>query len=427
MRIRVLLVLFALTAAACGGSGGGGGAGVADPATIDVDGVTLVGADVERDTAPDATDAELAATAEATMAFALDVYRSVAAQREDKNLVLSPYSLYRLLAMIDAGAAGSTSEEIRRVLHSELTSDRLAEALNRLNREILGRRNDKLELQVADATWTSPSLTPGRPFVEVLAREFGAPLAQLDFGDPAKAKAAIDEWGRKATGGLIEESVPPGVITPLTKLVLADAVYLDAAWEDPFDPKSTSDDDFTRSDGTTVSTPMMRDDGSAPRVYTTEYGAVRLPYAGKGLSMLAVVPQQQPLPQFVTALTPARVQGILGGIEDDGIHLSFPKYKARSQLSLAATLSALGMPTAFSGDADLSCIGAGLHLDAVEQAAYVEVDEKGTKAAAVTSGLVAGSHGPTIAFDRPFLYLILDDATGTVLFIGHVADPTATE
>lgn len=425
-RFAAALVVFALLAAcAAESSGGGGKSEFAAPKAVK--GLELLGQDVVPDDTPDATGADVHSTAGASTQFALDVYRRVAADAADKNVILSPYSLFRLLAMIEAGAKGTTAEEIRRVLHSDLAGNRLADALNRLGQEVLSRQNEKVSLRVADGAFVHPGLEPSAAFVEVLAREFKAPVARVDFGDPDTARGVINEWGKVNTNGLVPEAIPQGRITPQTRLVLADAVALDAAWETPFDPKSSEDGPFMRPDGSMVQARMMANDGSLPRSFKDGLGVVRLPYAGEDLSMIAIMPMRTPLNEFVAALTPEKLDAVVQSIEEGGIHLSFPKFTARSAHALGGTLQALGMPTAFSSAADFSAISPGLVLDFVDQGAFVEVDEKGTKAAAVSSGGFAASHGPTLSFNRPFMYLIRDDATRTVLFVGHVVDPSAKD
>ena len=309
------------------------------------------------------------------------------------------------------------------MLGTQLPTARIAEATNRLAQEILRHQNDDVTLRVGDAAWVAPDLEVKPTYAALLARQFGAPLAKVDFTDAEAARTAINRWGSQITDGLVKEAVPPGQITPDTKLVLADAVFLDAAWEQPFDPGDTSKQPFTRPDGSTVDAPMMQENGSAPRITTMDYSAIRLPYKGEDLSFIAIMPLR-PLAQFVATLTPRKLNDITGAIVEGGIHLSFPRFKFSSTLPLTEPLTELGMPTAFSDSADFSGIASGLFLDFVQQGAAIEVDEKGTKAAAVSTGSFAASHGPTIDFNRPFLYLIRDDATGAVLFIGHVTDPT---
>ena len=216
---------------------------------------------------------------------------------------------------------------------------------------------------------------------------------------------------------------PTSLLTS-TAMVLVNAIALDAPWEFPFDPAATTDQPFTRADGSTVDVATMHYHEFLPSAVTEEYQAVELPYGGGALSMVVVMPSD--LAEFEANLTTESLTGVFDSITDGGIHLSLPKWSARTHLTLNDTLAALGMPTAFGGGADFSGMvdGGGIWLDRVEHEAYIEVDEQGTRAAAATGGAMAMSHGPTITINQPYLYIIRDQGAGTVLFIGRVNDPT---
>ena len=207
-------------------------------------------------------------------------------------------------------------------------------------------------------------------------------------------------------------------------MVLVDAVAMDAPWEFPFDVAATRIEPFTLADGTTVQVPTMHYDEYLPSLWRDGLQAVEVPYGGGALSMVVIVPAD--LASFEAELTTESLAAVIDGIDDGGIHLSLPKWTARTHVRLDDTLSALGMPTAFGGEADFSGMveGGGLFLDQVEHEAVIEVDEQGTRAAAATGGEMASSHGPTIEVDRPYLYVIRDSGAGTILFIGRVTDPT---
>ncbi len=209
-------------------------------------------------------------------------------------------------------------------------------------------------------------------------------------------------------------------------MVLVNAVALDAPWEFPFDPAATRDEPFTRLDGTTGDVAMMHYDEYLPSATTDAYQAVEIPYGGGALSMVVIVPND--LAAYEAALTPESLAATVASITDGGIHLSLPNWTARTHVTLNDTLAAMGMPTAFTAAADFSGMvdGGGLWIDRVEHEAFVDVDEQGTRAAAATGGGMVGSHGPTVDVNRPYLYLIRDRGAGTILFIGHVTDPSMT-
>ena len=234
----------------------------------------------------------------------------------------------------------------------------------------------------------------------------------------------INEWVAEQTNDRIDELLPASALTPDTVMVLVNAVALDAPWEFPFDPAATADQPFTRPDGSTVDVPTMHYDEYLPSAVTDTYQAVELPYGGGALSMVVIVPND--LAAFESSLTVESLTSAVDSVADGGIHLSLPRWQARTHVELNETLAALGMPTAFIPAADFTGMvdGVGLWIDRVEHEAFVEVDEDGTRAAAATAGVMAASHGPTIAVNRPFLYVIRDRGAGTILFIGRVTDPS---
>ena len=411
-KLPAALLAAALATTACGS--GSGTRDVAEPP-----GVTAVGADIER-AEPTSSPTELRDFTTAQLAFAVELYRAVA-EGQEGDLALGPGSLHTALAMIRAGARGQTAEEMDAVLRSDA---RLHELGNALDRELRSRSGaDGVDVDVANLVWADGDLPLLDEYVETLAGQYGAGLAQLDFsGDPEAARAAVNAWVAQATQDEVEELFPQGSIDGRTKLVLANAVHLRADWKFPFPPERTSDQPFLLADGSQVDVPTMHYDESLPSGRGEDWTAVRLPYSGEQLSMTVIVPDD--LPSFEDRLDVALLEQVEATIEPGGIHLSLPRFTAGSHLSLVETLSDMGMPSAF-GPADFSGMtpGGGLFLAAVEHEAVVEVDEDGTEAAAASGGAMAGSHGPTVTVDRPFLFVVRDEPTGAVLFLGRVLDP----
>lgn len=415
MRNATALAAAAATVAlvACGTEPGGAG----EPT-----GVTVVGASVQR-AASEASADEVRALAEAQVAFAVDLYRAVGSER-DGDLVLGPSSLHTVLSMVGAGAREGTAAEMAEVLHVRL-DDRLHDSANALDRELMSRSDtDGVELTTANRVWADDDLTLQADFVDVLAGRYGAAPATLDItSDPEAAREAVNAWAADRTSGLVEELFPPGTIDADTRLVLANAVHLDAQWKFPFDRVQTSDAPFQLGDGSTVDVPTMRYDEYLPSGRGPGWTAVRLPYDGEQLSMTVIVPDR--LQRFEQELSSDLLAEVDASITDGGIHLSLPRFSAQSHLSLAETLAAMGMPAAFSDAADFSGMTGSrdLLLGPVEHEAVLEVDEAGTEAAAASGAGMLGSHGPTVDVDRPFLFVVRDDDTGAVLFLGRVTDP----
>lgn len=414
----------ALVLGACApGAPGGASPGEGDPGHAADAIPALYGEVTQRDTNPEDSEEALRERAQATTAFALDLYRQVAGN--DENLVLGPQSLATALLMAYAGARGDTAAQIADVLHLERDGQALYDAVNGLDLALAARNRDGVELRVANRAWGQEGTEFLDDYLDVLTGSFSAPLAALDFvAEPEAARRTINDWGAALTDGGIEELFPAGKITAQTVLVLANGVYLDAEWAFPFDPQQTTPAAFTLADGTQVQVPTMRYDQELPSAHGEGWRAVELPYAGEELSMVVVVPDD--LAAFEASLTADGLHELLEAPEMDGIHLTLPRFEARSHIDMVAPLKALGMTDAFDpGLADLSGLtgGRGLAVDAVEHEAYVRVDEAGTEAGALSGVVILGSHGPTVAVDRPFLFAIRDEATGALLFLGRVLDP----
>jgi serpin B len=358
--------------------------------------------------------------------FATDLYTAVASG-EPGNVVVSPYSVTFTLSMIYAGAEGATATEMAAVLHAADVPG-WQEGINAYDLTLDARTSGSpTSWSAGNKVWTRPGLALREEYLDVLTGVYGSPLAEADFATDADAeRRVINGWVEGRTNDLIPELFPDGSLDASTAMVLVNAVALDAPWEFPFDPGATRVEPFTRSDGSTVDVDMMHYDEFLPSGGGETYQAVELPYGGGALSMVVIMPND--LAEFEASLTTESLDAVFDSITDGGIHLSLPKWSARTHLTLNDTLAAMGMPTAFGSGADFSGMvdGGGLWLDLVEHEAFVEVDEQGTRAAAATGGAMAESHGPTIAINRPFLYVIRDRGAGTILFIGRIDDPTQT-
>lgn len=439
-RFLAIVVGALVVAAACGSDGASGGDSAssgsesrsADEGTgaIDseraeaIEGVSLrFGEVTQRSVDLDADGRNTTAAVDGMNAFAVDLYQAVAAD-DPGNVVVSPYSVTFALGMIYAGAGGETATEMATVLHAGGAED-WQEGVNAYDLTLDARTAGSPTVwSSANKVWTSPGLPLRDDYLDILTGAYGSPLAETDFASDV-GRQAVNAWVADQTEDRVPELFPPGAVPPDTAMVLVNAVALDAPWEFPFDPEQTVDGPFTRPDGSTVTVPIMRYDEYLPAAVTESYQAVELPYGGGALSMVIIVPEE--LTDFEADLSTGSLQEIIDSIHDGGIHLTMPKWQARTHLTLNDTLIALGMPHAFDPvRADFSGMveGGGLWLHRVEHEAYVEVDEQGTRAAAATGGVMEGSHGPTVEVDRPFLYLIRDQGAGTILFIGRVNDPT---
>lgn len=418
---RALPLLFVpLLLAACGRDTGAG----PDAVTPEPAGVTVLGASVAR-AEPDAPDGAVQTLARAQLGLAVDVYASLAASTDD-DVVLGPTSLHTALLMVRAGAAGGTADELDAGLHLADLPDPHS-AANALDRELLARGQvDGVDLTSANRVWADRSFVPRERYVQQLAGSYGAALATLDLrGDPAGSREAINAWVAENTRDRISELFPPGTPSRDSRLVLTNAVALDADWRTPFDADDTTDADFHLLDGTVVRVPTMQG-GDGVEVGRGEgWTAVRLPYEGDDLAMTVVVPTD--LKAFERRLSVDLLTEIDASLFPAGPSLSLPRFTARSRSGLAPVLAELGMPSLFDEHrADLSGISENeqLVVAAVQHEAVVEVDEKGTEAAAATGVDIQAVSAPIpVLVDRPFLFVVRDQPTGAVLFLGRVTDP----
>jgi serpin B len=368
----------------------------------------------------------VASIAAANGAFALDLYRELASQ-SDENLVVGPHSISTALAMVYAGARGETAAEMARVLRFDDLSGETTPALNALNLTLMSRNEEgAVDLRLANQLFAQPGLGLLDSYLSILTRDFGAPLAELEFGDPEGARGVINDWVAERTNDRITELFPQGSISPATALVLCNAISMDAAWTYLFDPQQTTDQAFHLPDGSAVDVPTMHFDLYLPLAYEHDYQAVELPYGKGDLSMVVILPED--LEAFERDLDPDRLDRIFDSISEQGIHLSLPKFSFTSHADLDETLQAMGMRRAYEGGAaDFSGMTGGrdLWLDTVQHEAFIEVDENGTEAHAATGAGMASSHGPTITVDRPFFFVIRDRPTGAIHFVGRVTDPSS--
>ncbi|MGF7238241.1 MAG: serpin family protein [Frankia sp.] len=425
--------------AGCGGEASGGGSdgeAGADPGratqAVAVSAVARSSAD----------PAALTSAAASVSAFAADLYQRISAAAPG-NVACSPYSVAVALAMTRVGAAGRTARELDAVLHAPDLAE-LAAGMNALSLHLAGlagpRRNAtggkaQIALDTANALWGQRGIRWQQPFLDTLGRDYGAGVRLADYERAATtARVAINAWTAQRTHGRIPHLVPTGVLDTGTRLVLVNAVYLKAPWDQPFEKVATTPAPFTRADGSVVRVPMMSGSLAGAR-YVTGPGwrAVEVPYAGRELAMTVLVPDPGRLASVAGALHGDALHGLLTGGRPAEVRLRLPRWTFRTQVSLTAALTALGMPSAFGDAADFSRMTTQerLAIRAVLHEAFVAVDEAGTEAAAATAVALGtsaqGFGGPAVELvaDRPFLFVIHDTRTATPLFIGRVTDPSA--
>ena len=392
-------------------------------------GVVLAQSSKPRLSAPAVTGEQQSALAAGNNAFAFDLYRSIRAGQG--NLFYSPYSLALALAMTYAGARGNTEQQMAHALHFTLPQSQLHGAFNALDLKLntTGQANADFKLSLANSLWGQTGFTFRPEFLDTLAENYGAGLRLTDFVDAAnreQSRQAINQWVSDQTQGKIKELLAKGFLSDLTRLVLVNAIYFKADWDVPF-TRGTHNGDFTRLDNTAVSVPMMSRRASTAYAKGADYEAAEIAYKGNRMRMLVLLPAQGQFASFEQSLTAERVDTIVRALKAGEVILTMPKFQFDASLSLEDTLSTMGMSDAFDANrADFSGMTGkrDLYIAHVVHKAFVAVDEMGTEAAAATGiGMEVTSLPTVLTLDRPFLFLIRDGETGTVLFAGRVLDP----
>lgn len=364
--------------------------------------------------------------------FGIDLFGRLAAEAPDENLFLSPTSAAFALAMTYNGAAAAT----RDAMANALGIDRMdLEQANRANRqwlETLRETGDpRVELALANSIWAKQGFPFHASFLDRNREFYDAEVTELPFNDAAVTR--INSWVKQNTRGKINRILDE--ITADDVMFLINALYFKGAWRYRFDEAQTRIEDFTRPDGSRVRVPLMNQRADLPYLREDRFQLVSLPYGNGRFSMVLVLPDHgRTLSDFRARLTPAAWEGWLGQLKQQEVGVLLPRFKIEWEKSLNDVLSDMGMEIAFTGGladfTEMSPAGRRLYISLVQQRTFIEVNEEGTEAAAVTAvGVTAicagcGPQYPILRFDRPFFFAIQDHATGTLLFLGQVVDPS---
>lgn len=376
----------------------------------------------------------VATTAGSGNEFGTDLYAGMRSEKSE-NLFFSPYSISSALAMTYAGAEERTKQQMAKVLHISLPDSDLHSANDAL-RMVLINTDVKtgFQLRVANRLWiqTSFHLLPG--FLELTKASYGAEMGLVDFHQTEAARTAINSWIEDQTDRKIQNLLVPGSLVPETKLVLTNAIYFKARWKDEFNPKSTEDAPFYISASQSVVVPTMR------RLHRFPYAAIdnaqilELPYGQDGsLSMLIVLPKTADgFEELEKKLSSKKLETWIGSLRSRTVEVRLPKFKMTAEFSLKPLLESMGMPLAFSDQANFSRISTQepLKISAVIHKAFVDLNEEGTEAAAATAVLMmptaaAPDREKPIEFraDHPFVFLIRHRKTQSILFMGRLMNP----
>lgn len=407
-----------------------------NPSNPDVPlGATLAKSDLPRDDKPAVSADDAATFGRDNQAFALDLYAELG--KQPGNLFFSPYSISTALAMAYAGAAGDTATEMANTLHFTLSQPTLHIAFNATDTALEQRQHqlvetdpahpptgDGFQLHLANQAWGRLGLHFLDTYLEVLATNYGAGMFTLDFSDPEAARGIINGWVSDQTEQRIPHLLPEHSLSQSTPLVLTNAVYFKASWLDDFDPQLTATATFHGETGDS-DVSMMHYDGDAQYATVDGYQAVSRAFLSPSVQMLLVLP---PEGASTSAFDASRLTAIRSALTPYYVNLSLPKWEFESANKLKGPLQNLGMTAAFDkASADFSGITGmrSLSIAEIYHNAFVTVDEHGAEAAAATAIVTqdaAALEQTAVTFDRPFIFMIYDEPTAQILFLGRVTD-----
>jgi serpin B len=385
-----------------------------------------------RITNPDVTEGDLTALAAGNSSFALELYQALRGQ--DGNLFYSPFSISLALAMTFAGARNETERQMAGTLRFTLSQEALHQAFNALDQELAsrgagaaGKDGKGFRLNIVNAVWGQRDFRFLASFLDTIAENYGAGIRLLDFiKEPEKSRVTINDWVSEETEERIKDLIPAGAIDALTRMVLTNAIYFNAAWQHPFAKEATAEGLFHLLDGSEVTKQMMTQTESFGHMAGGGYQVVELPYDRDELSMVVVLPDEGRFEEIEACLDAGFLGAALERVRYGQVRLTMPKWEFESEFGLKDVLAGMGMPVAFSDAADFSGMTGNpdLAISEVIHKAFVAVDEAGTEAAAATAvimRLTAMPGGPVeVTIDRPFVFFIRDIQTGSILFAGRV-------
>ena len=379
--------------------------------------------------------------------FALELFAKL--QSTKGNLFFSPYSISTALAMAHAGARNETESQMAGVLHFPISADRrtdssskslpdrqqFASSFGNIIKDLNSRgRKGGYTLTVANALWGQKDYGFLQEFLELIETSYDGRLNEVDFIRAAEtARKTINAWVEKKTNDKIKNLISEGVLDSMTRLVLTNAIYFKGNWARQFKENRTKNSPFTLADGQKIDVATMNQKAKFGYMETETFQGLELPYVDEELSMVILLPKKfDALDEFEKTITPEILTQWLAKIHKREVVVFVPKFKMTSQFGLASVLNSMGMKNAFSSKADFSGINGkrDLFISAVIHKAYIEVNEEGTEAAAATGVVmrltsIGPAPIPVFRADHPFLFLIRDNLSGSILFIGRVANPKA--
>ncbi len=363
--------------------------------------------------------------------FGLTLYQQLAAK--EGNLFLSPYSISNAFGMCYAGARANTAAEMKTTLRYNVADDRLHPAFGKLITQLQAKKGGDFQLAVANRLWGQKNYGFLPAFLKTGKDHYQAGLEEVDFVKNADgARKTINTWVEKQTNDKIKDLIPAGVLNADSRLVLTNAIYFKAPWAIPFSEKQTKPAPFELAGGKKVDVPMMQTFQSALFASHDAFSIVELPYSKGQQGMIVILPKKKDgLADVEKMLTAQNLAEWTKKMSTHHVDLKLPKFKITAEFKLNDVLKSMGMKDAFEfRKANFTGMATGedLYITAVMHKAFVDVNEKGTEAAAATAiaiGTLSAPPPATFHADHPFVFLIRDRGTGTILFVGRVANPAS--
>jgi serpin B len=373
---------------------------------------------------------ELAKLVNGNTAFAIDLYHAIA--KPGENIFFSPYSISIALAMTFAGAQGETARQMAAVLHFSVDPMKLPQKFSKLEALLKTAQHGKgagVVRRSANALYPQASFPILPSFLQVVKKHYGGTIEAMDYHNNAEAaREQINAWVESETDNKISGLIALGVLTPLTRLVLVNVIYFKGDWANPFDQADTQKADFGVTPDRLVNVEMMNQTKRFEYGETDQMQLLRLPYVSDRFSMLLLLPKPETAIEIIESmLSVEQLQAWCNCLRYESVDVSLPRFKLDVICLLKEVLQKLGMPDAFDDSiADFSGMGDDLSIASVIHKAFVEVNEKGTEAAAATAVMMVErgiSYPEIFRADRPFCFLIQENSTGSILFMGKLTSP----
>lgn len=364
--------------------------------------------------------------------FGVNLFKEIVSETdENKNIMISSLSVSQALGMTWNGARGTTRDEMTEMLGFLVDNDKELNESNKTIREALMNADNMIDMNIANSIWYRNTFKINPGFVDINRKYYDAEVKGLDFTDEEGSKKTINDWVSKKTKGKISDIV--NHINPADIMFLINAVYFKGKWKYEFKKDDTVDEPFYYADGHSADIKMMTQKTDLQYFEANDCRGVALPYGNGHFRMVVILPDENvSLKDIVSELDGQSLTNYIGRMQEYGVNIMLPKFTFKFELELKQPLAELGMKTAFTDAVDLSGMGSpsNLTISSVKHKTFVEVNEEGTEAAAVTSvtvGItsVGPGEGTDIPFivNRPFLFLIQEKDTGAILFMGQVYDP----